>query len=157
MQIHRNCPWSKTGTWPEKLFFTFVRTRPVSYQFPPSKKHSGYLSKFFFIVLGFCLSFANAQVLVPTPETAFESQHNFNAMFIKQKGIKKINFEIIDKKDFEVAVNKNLVETYEFNSEGRITRYYYTNIARTVEKHVPVYHKKGRVTFSVVNDYIYDT
>ena len=42
--------------------------------------------------------------MLPTPESAFEKQHNFNRDFIRSKGIKKITFDIIDKKDFEGLV-----------------------------------------------------
>lgn len=96
-------------------------------------------------------------MLLPTSETAFEQQHNFNPTVIKQNGIKKITFEIIDKKDFEVAVDKNLVETYEFNADGFLTRYYYTNISKTIEKHIPVYGRRGHVSTRVETQYLYDT
>ncbi len=98
-----------------------------------------------------------AQVLLPTSETSFEPQHNFNPEIIKLKGVKKITFEIIDKKDFEVAVDKNLVETYEFNADGLLTRYYYTNIVKTIEKHIPIYGRRGKVSTRVETEYLYDT
>lgn len=103
-----------------------------------------------------CLAFiTKAQVLLPTTETAFESQqHNFNPEIIQSKGIKKITFEIIDKKDFEIAVDKNLVETYEFNPDGFISRYYYTAIVKTVEREVSGKNKTGAKNFT---DYVYDT
>lgn len=105
---------------------------------------------FFFPVL------LSAQVLLPTYQTAFELEHHFNAALIKQKGIRKITYEIMDKKDFEVAVNKNLVETYEFNNEGQVSRYYYTNVVKTIEKHVPVYSKRG-TSYTIAYEYVYDT
>ena len=96
-------------------------------------------------------------MLLPSNESAFETQYNFNPLIIKQKGIKRITFEILDKKDFEVAVNKNLVETYEFNADGLLTRFYFTIISKTFEKHVSVYDKKGRASYIVENEYVYDT
>jgi hypothetical protein len=103
--------------------------------------------------------FITAQVLLPTTETAFEKQHNFNPDIIKKKGIRKITFEIIDKKDFEVAVDKNLVETYEFNGDGLLSRYFYTNLVKSVDRVVAVRghgkHKKSSTT--VITDYVYDT
>lgn len=96
-----------------------------------------------------------AQVLLPTTETAFETQHNFNPEIIKSKGIKKITFEILDKKDFEVAVDKNLVETYEFNNDGNLSRFYFTVIVKTIERQIPSIHKKGE--FKSLNEYVYDT
>jgi hypothetical protein len=98
-----------------------------------------------------------AQVLIPTSETAFENQHNFNPAIIKTKGIKKITFEIVDKKDFEVAVDKGLTEMYEFNADGQLSRYFYTNIVKTLEHHTTVVGRKGRKYTQVVTDYVYDT
>jgi hypothetical protein len=103
-----------------------------------------------------------AQILVPTPETAFEQQHNFNANLIRQKNVKKITFEIVDKKDFEIAVDKNLVETYEFNSSGQVSRFYYTNIVKTIEKQTTVNVSRGRkrgyyTSVQTQSEYVYDT
>ena len=99
----------------------------------------------------------SAQVLLPSTESAFETQYNFNPEVIKKRGIKKITFDIIDKKDFEIAVDKNLVETYEFNADGLITRFYFTTIARTNERHITHYGKKGKTTSYVEHDYVFDT
>ena len=98
-----------------------------------------------------------AQVLLPTHQSAFELEHNFNPELIKQKGIRRITYEIMDKKDFEVAVDKHLVETYEFNSEGLVSRYYYTNVAKTFERHSPVYNRGKAVSYNVTYEYVYDT
>lgn len=94
-------------------------------------------------------------MLLPTTESAFEVQHNFNPELIKNKGIKKITFEILDKKDFEVALDRNLVETYEFNNEGNLSRFYYTTISKTIERQQPINSKHGG--FKTINEYIYDT
>ena len=98
-----------------------------------------------------------AQVILPTDETAFESQHNFNPEIIKTKGIKKITFEIIDKKDFEVAVDKSLTETYEFNSDGKLARFYYTNIVKTKERQITKVDRKGHKIAYCIDDFVYDT
>jgi hypothetical protein len=103
---------------------------------------------------------SNAQILQCTPESAFEVQHNFNSTLIKQKNIKKIVFDIVDKKDFEVPVDKNLVETYEFNDYGKLTRFYYTNIVKTIEKQTIVNVRRRRGYSQQVqtyNEYVYDT
>lgn len=108
------------------------------------------------------ISFGKAQILLCTPETAFEVQHNFNSDLIKKKNIKKITFEIVDKKDFEIPIDKNLVETYEFTETGKLSRFYYTTVAKTIEKQTTIMVNGGRrkghypVTQSH-NDYIYDT
>ncbi|MCA0431263.1 MAG: hypothetical protein LCH32_12255 [Bacteroidetes bacterium] len=101
-----------------------------------------------------------AQVLIPTYKTAFEKQHSFNSEIIKKHGIKKITFEIVDKKDFEAVVDKNLTETYEFDTNGYLSRFYYTTIVKTVERTVPtiVYHNRRKHTvLKTFTDYIYDT
>lgn len=109
-----------------------------------------------------CFAFySKAQILLCTPESAFEIQHNFNSDLIKKKNIKKITFEIMDKKDFEAPVDKDLVETYEFNESGKLARFYYTNIIKTIEKQTTVMvggrkRRRHAVTQSH-NDYIYDT
>jgi hypothetical protein len=107
----------------------------------------------------FCLSVlvTNAQVLIPTAETAFELQHNFNPELIRSKSIRKITYEIIDKKDFEVPVDKSLTEVYEFNSDGLLSRYYYTNVVKTIQKEVVIKNKKTGWEKTWQNEYIFDT
>lgn len=100
---------------------------------------------------------AVAQVILPTTESAFETQHNFNPQVIKTKGIKKITFEILDKKDFEVAIDKSLTETYEFNSDGNLSRFYFTAIVRTNERQVTTKNRKGQTSSYPVYEYVYDT
>ena len=58
------------------------------------------MNKLNFIFLFFISFILNGQVLLTTAETAFETQVHFNPEIIKLNGIKKITFEIIDKKDF---------------------------------------------------------
>lgn len=115
------------------------------------------LNKFFVIVLSVFFSTLTAQVVLPTAETAFNPAHNFNPAVIREKGITKIVFEILDKKDFEVAVDKSLTEIYEFNAKGQLTRFYYTVIAKTVEKQVTRLNRKGQASFHTSSEYLYDT
>lgn len=114
------------------------------------------------LILSLFALIASSQILVPTPETAFEVQHNFNSELIRLKNVKKITFEIVDKKDYETVVDKNLVETYEFNNTGYLYRFYYTNIIKTIEKQTTVLtankKKKGYRSYVVTqNEYLYDT
>jgi hypothetical protein len=113
--------------------------------------------KFLFIALSVIAPSFNGQVILPTPETAFEPQHHFNPNLIKAKNIKKITFDILDKKDYEVAIDKNLMETYEFNSDGLLSRYYYTIIVKTMERRVTTRNRRGIVVVESFNDYEYDT
>lgn len=46
------------------------------------------------------------------------------------KNVRKITFEIVDKKDYEIPIDKNLVETYEFDTNGPLSRFYFTNISK---------------------------
>ena len=63
----------------------------------------------------------------------------------------------MDKKDFEVAVDKSLTETYEFNPDGKLARFYFTTIVKTNERQVTKLNHRGqKVSFST-NEYVYDT
>jgi hypothetical protein len=115
------------------------------------------LRKLVLIIFVLLASLGKAQVVLPTAETAFEPAHNFNPTIIKERGIRKIVFEIIDKKDYEVAVDRSLTETYEFNEDGKISRFYYTVIAKAIEKRVTHLNRKGRETVSTSTEYLYDT
>lgn len=87
----------------------------------------------------------------------------FNTPFIKQQKIKSITFDILDKKDFEAPVDRNLMHYYEFDTSGLLKRFYYTNIVKTVEKEYhsqPVYRHRRMVSNGSVyfkNEYVYDT
>lgn len=107
---------------------------------------------------------ATAQsVLVPTPNSAFAPLLEFNADFIKQNHVRTITFDIIDKKDFAVAEDKNLVNYYEFGTNGLLLRFYYTTVAKTIEKEfhaAPVYRRHRLVSGGqsyLRNEYLYDT
>ncbi len=104
-----------------------------------------------------------SQLFVPDHTTVLKKEYSFYPEYIKQNQIKKVIFEILDKKDFEVPVDKSLVEHYEFNNYGYMTRFYYTDIVKTIEKQVsmpPVYKGKRKIRNAysyAMNDYIYDT
>jgi hypothetical protein len=121
------------------------------------------LKHLFSIVLICILSAAQGQTLKPSPQSAFEPLLDFNAIFIKEQKVKSITFDIIDKKDFEAPVDKNLMHYYEFDSAGFLKRFYYTTIIKTIEKEYhsqPVYRKRRLVSNGSVyykNEYLYDT
>lgn len=104
-----------------------------------------------------------AQTLIPSPESAFDKQLSFNREYIRSFKIKTITFDIIDKKDFQVAEDKNLVHYYEFDTEGRLKRFYYTTINKVIQKEYhsgPVYHHRRKVSNGYTytkNEYTYDT
>lgn len=104
-----------------------------------------------------------SQTLLPTAETAFETQIPFNTEYIKSQKIKSITFDIIDKKDLQVAEDKGLLNYYEFNSSGLLTRFYYTSIIKIIQKEfhtAPTYHRRKLVSGGhsfTKNEYVYDT
>ena len=104
-----------------------------------------------------------AQSLIPTAETAFESQLPFNTEFIKSQKIKSITFDIIDKKDLQVAEDKGLLTYYEFNINGLLTRFYNTSIIKIIQKEYhsePVYRRGRKISDGhsyTKNEYVYDT
>ena len=104
-----------------------------------------------------------SQTLLPTAELAFNNILPFNTDYIKQQGIKSITFDIIDKKDMQIAEDKGLLNYYEFNSTGKLNRFYYTSIYKVVQKEFhsePVY-KRGRKISNghsyTKNHYVLDT
>jgi hypothetical protein len=106
---------------------------------------------------------ATAQLLIPHHTTVFKKEYTFSPLYIQKNQIKKVQFEILDKKDFEAPVDRHLIEHYEFSSFGFILRFYYTDIIKTIEKEVTVPARyRGRKKISgaytyMMNDYIYDT
>lgn len=119
---------------------------------------------FFLLCSLLCFSFrALPQALAPTAESAFEPQLPFNTAYIKSQKIRSITFDILDKKDFQVAEDKGLLNYYEFNTLGLLSRYYYTSILKVIEKeyhHDAVYRKRKKVSNAYTytkNEYLYDT
>ncbi len=120
---------------------------------------------FILFQLFFVLAFGTlkAQMLLPSLGSSLEKYPNFNPEYIKKHNVKTITFDIIDKKDLQVAVDKGLMHYYEFDKNGLLTRFYYTVIAKTVvqEYHTkPVYKKRRKISNGGVyykNDYVYDT
>jgi hypothetical protein len=120
--------------------------------------------RLFFSIIGICFFvLSGAQTLKPTPASAFEPLLEFDKETIKKNKIRTITFDIIDKKDYQVAEDKNLVNYYEFNTEGQLVRFYYTTIAKMIQKEYhtqPVYRRGRKIGGGSVyyrNEYSYDT
>jgi hypothetical protein len=117
----------------------------------------------FLICLLFCFETSNCQTIIPTAETAFDTQLPFNTEYIKKQKIKSITFDIIDKKDLQVAEDKGLLNYYEFNTNGLLTRFYYTSISKIIQKEFhsePKYHRHKLISNGhsyTKNEYIFDT
>lgn len=103
-----------------------------------------------------------SQTLIPKAESAFENQLPFNSEFIKSQKIKSITFDILDKKDMQVAEDKGLLNYYEFNEHGKLNRFYYTTISKVIQKEYYAAPRRGRHGnvgghSYTRNEYIYDT
>lgn len=115
---------------------------------------------FVFILAVGCV---NAQLILPTLSGSFDKYPNFNAEWIKRFSVKTITFDILDKKDYQPGKDQGLVHHYDFDTSGRLTRFYYTMIARQIVKEIyvpPVRRKKRRISGGYTryeNQYIYDT
>ena len=87
----------------------------------------------------------------------------FNNEYIKSQKIKSITFDIIDKKDLQVAEDKGLLTYYEFNANGLLTRFYTTSIIKIIQKEYhsePVYRHRKKISNGhsyTKNEYVYDT
>lgn len=104
-----------------------------------------------------------AQLILPSLNETFSQIPNFNPDYIRSHKIKSIVFDILDKKDLQIAVDKGLIHNYEFNEQGYLTRFYYTSISKTIVKEIhtaPVYRKRRKISNGSVtyrNEYLYDT
>lgn len=72
---------------------------------------------------------------------------NFNPEYIRQNKVKTITLDIVDKPDGAVIIDKNATQGYEFDSIGRLVRYYYTILSKTESQEmvVPPIIKRGKV------------
>lgn len=94
------------------------------------------------------------QLLLHTPEWLFEKFPVFNESYIKQRQIKSIVFDIIDKKDWQEPDDKDLTEVYEFDKGGKMLRKYHTGVKKVVR--YETHNKKSKKVF--INEHIeYDT
>ncbi len=104
-----------------------------------------------------------AQLISTTPEEIGVGPTSFNSSIIKKNKIKKIDVVILDKPDGEVIIDKGASQGYEFDSIGRITRYYYTilNFAENEVIDVPEIRRKGKIiqlaSMRTITKYFNDT
>jgi len=116
--------------------------------------------------------FSKGQLLLPGNKGNSDNSFSFNPSEIKSRKIKTITFEIVDKKDFQIVEDKDLSRHYEFDTEGRLKRSYYTVIKRIIQKDfhsAPVYrhnrlvneggtYSKSIYEFDTLStNYFYDT
>ncbi len=90
---------------------------------------------------------------------------SFNADYIKANRVKSIVLDIVDKPDGSVIIDKDATQGYEFDTMGRLVRYYYTILRKSESREtvVPALIKKGKVirpesvttTTQFINDTIF--
>ena len=122
------------------------------------------MKKYFFAyIFLFAIHHCNAQLISTKPVEINVGPTNFNPTVVKQNKIKKIDVVIVDKPDGQMIIDKGASEGYQFDSLGRVTRYYYTifHSAEREEVDVPAIKKKGRIirqaTTKTVTKYFNDT
>ncbi|MBL7884859.1 MAG: hypothetical protein JNL69_12370 [Bacteroidia bacterium] len=106
---------------------------------------------------------AYPQVISTSPQEINVGPISFNSTIIKNNKIKKMDIIMVDKPDGKVIVDKGAGQGYEFDAEGRISKYYYTVLIKTEleEIDVPEIKRKGKIirpaTTKTVMKYINDT
>lgn len=99
-----------------------------------------------FIFLGTNLT-CTAQMILTKPLDIYVGKLTFNSSVIQQNKIKSIVLDIVDKPDGSVIIDKDATQGYEFDMEGKLIRYYYTILNKTLseEMDIPAVKKHGRV------------
>lgn len=90
---------------------------------------------------------SSAQLIQVIPSDIPLGPINFNPEYIRQNRVKTITLDIVDKPDGDVIVDKDAIQGYEFDTLGRVVRYYYTILSKTEtqEMVVPPIIKRGKV------------
>jgi hypothetical protein len=102
----------------------------------------------FLLILFFINLTVKAQLLVPGNSGNTDNSFSFNPDEIKKRKIRTIVFEIVDKQDFKIVEDKDLSRHYEFDSNGKLNRSYYTVIKKIIQKEfhsAPVYRHNRMV------------
>jgi hypothetical protein len=104
-----------------------------------------------------------AQLINPKPVDISLGPINFNTDYIKSNRVKSIVLDIVDKPDGSVIIDKDATQGYEFDTMGRLIRYYYTILRKTTSQEtvIPAIKKKGKViqeeSMNTITQYINDT
>jgi len=100
----------------------------------------------FFLFLLICAS-SSAQLINNKPVDIPVGPVNFNSEVVKQNKIKSIVLDIVDKPDGSVIIDKDATQGYEFDADGKLTRYYYTILNQTQAQEVELseIRKNGKV------------
>ena len=105
----------------------------------------------------------NGQLFEPSFQNVGEEVPGFYKDQIKMHKIRSVEFDIVDKQDYQVVDDRDLSRHYEFNNKGMIERSYYTLVKRIVREELhspPIYRRRkmiSRGTVTYRNTFEYDT
>ncbi len=102
------------------------------------------LFTFFFLLT---IIHGQAQLISTKPVEIPVGPVNFNPDVVKQNKIKSIVLDMVDKPDGSIIIDRDATQGFEFDTNGKVVRYYYTLLARTEtqEVDVPAVKKHGRI------------
>ena len=105
------------------------------------------IRNFLTVLYLFVVFSCTAQVINLRPLDISLGPVNFNSKYIKENQVKSITLDIVDKPDGSVIIDKDATQGYEFDSLGRLSRYYYTILNKSVPKEIviPPVIKKGKI------------
>lgn len=118
---------------------------------------------FIFSLLLLLPALLRAQIILTKPQETPLTELSFDPAVIKASKIKSITVDLAMKPDNKVIDDKGLMQYHEFDSLGRLVKFYYTMISGTTtrEIQVPALYKRGRVVRKAYtrteNTYRYDT
>ncbi|MBN8697717.1 MAG: hypothetical protein J0L87_14395 [Bacteroidetes bacterium] len=99
------------------------------------------------LLLLLCLLTSKAQLINTQPVEINIGPIHFNAALIKEQKVKRIDVVMVDKPDGKVIVDKGAGQGFEFDTQGRVCKYYYTIFKGIVYEDidVPAVKRKGRI------------
>ncbi|HRG51493.1 MAG TPA: hypothetical protein PLL00_01560 [Bacteroidia bacterium] len=105
------------------------------------------IKNFFTILYLFVFFNCASQVINLRPLDISLGPINFNPKYVKENQVRSIVLDIVDKPDGSVIIDKDATQGYEFDSLGRLSRYYYTILTKSVPKDIviPPVIKRGKV------------
>jgi hypothetical protein len=121
------------------------------------------LEKWGVILFCFLALQAEAQVFDLNPPSCYTFEPVFKGGYVAKNRIRSIHASIVYKRDNEAIQDKGLSKTWEYDSRGLLTRYYFTTIKGFVNNeisHPAVYRRGRRISAAYITEeptYSYDT
>jgi hypothetical protein len=107
--------------------------------------------------------YCSAQLISTKPVEIQLGPVNFNPEIVKKNKIKSLTIVMVDKPDGAIIIDKGATQGFEFNTEGFVSRYYYTVLSNVIKEEIvlPPVKKRGKIirpaTAKLVNKYVNDT